>query len=123
MLAITSLVVLLIIISMRMASKREEMEILTLIGATRGFISSPIIMEAVIYAILGVVVGWLISFILILYSAPTIVSYFGEVPVLPSGILGLSKLFGIILVVELFFGLFLAFAGSLLAIGRVKKAR
>ncbi len=123
MLAITSLVVLLIIISMRMANKREEMEILNLIGATRGFISSPIIMEAVIYAIFGVFMGWLISFITILYAAPTVVSYFGEIPVLPNGILGLSELFGIILAVELFFGLFLALSGSLLAITRVKKAR
>jgi cell division transport system permease protein len=123
LLAISSLVVLFTIISMRMVGRKEEVEILNLIGATQSFIRSPIIIEAFIYTALGVVLGWAISFIAVLYLAPTVVSYFGEIPILPESALGIFELFGIIFVGELLVGLILALSGSLLAISRVKKVR
>ncbi len=118
-----SFVVLLIIISMRMAVRKEEVEILDLIGATPAFIRSPIIVEALFYSLFGAFLGWLISFIVILYSAPSAVTYFGEIPVLPRDTLELFELFGIFLAVELVVGLVLAMTGSLFAISRVKKSR
>jgi cell division transport system permease protein len=123
LLAVTSLVVLLTIISMRMVGRRQEVEILDLIGATPAFIRSPIIVEALIYAVLGALLGWAVAFIAVLYSAPTVVSYFGEIPILPRDALGIFELFGIILVGELVVAVVLALSGSLLAISRVKKMR
>lgn len=123
LLFVTSLVVLLVITSMRVVGRREEVEILNLIGATKGFIRSPIVIEAFIYTLFGVVLGWVISFIAVLYLAPTVVSYFGEIPILPRDALGIFELFGIIFVIEIFIGSVLALSGSLLAISRVKKAR
>jgi len=123
MLGLTSFVVLLIIISLRMTTRREEVEILDLLGATSGFIRSPIILEAFIYAILGVLLGWSATFIGILYLAPSAVTYFGEIPILPKDVVGLFQLFGIILGAEIVSGLILALSGSLLAISRVKKAK
>jgi cell division protein FtsX len=123
LLVATSLVVLLVITSMRVVGRREEVEILNLIGATKGFIRSPIIIEAFIYTIFGVVLGWAISFIAILYSAPTVVAYFGEIPILPRNALGIFELFGIIFAIEVITGAILATTGSLLAISRVKKVR
>lgn len=123
LLAISSLVVLFTIISMRMVGRKEEVEILNLIGATQSFIRSPIIIEAFIYTAFGVILGWAISFIAVLYLAPTIVSYFGEIPILPASALGIFELFGIIFMGELAVGLILALSGSLLAISRVKKVR
>jgi cell division transport system permease protein len=122
-LALTSFTVLLVIISMRMTTRREEVEILNLIGATQGFIRSPIILEALLYAISGVIVGWITAFISILYLAPSAVVYFGEIPVLPKDTSSLIGLFGIILAAELAFGLTLAITGSLLAVSRVRRAR
>lgn len=123
MLALTSFIVLLIIISMRMATRKEEVEILDLIGATKNFIRSPIIIEAFIYALFGVILGWIIAFIGILYLAPSAVTYFGEIPVLPRDTLGLFELFGIIFGIELIISMVLATSGSLLAISRVKNSR
>lgn len=120
LLAVTSFVVLLIIISMRMTTRREEVEILNLIGATKAFIRSPIVIEALIYALWGVVLGWIIAFIGILYLSPSAVTYFGEIPVLPRDTLGLVELFGIILGVEVVSGIVLALGGSMLAVSRVK---
>jgi cell division transport system permease protein len=122
-LALASFVVLLITITMRMSTRREEIEILNLIGATKSFIRSPIMLEAVIYALMGVFIGWILSFIAVLYSAPTLVSYFGEIQILPRDTLGILTIFGVILGIELVFGMILAVSGSLLAISRVRKSR
>lgn len=123
LLAISSFVVLLIIISMRMATRKEEIEILNLIGATKAFIRSPIMIEALVYAMIGVVLGWIIAFIGVLYLAPSAVTYFGEIPVLPRDTLGLFELFGIILGVEIISGVILALGGSVLAVSRVKRMK
>jgi hypothetical protein len=80
-------------------------------------------LEAIIYAVVGVFVGWILSFIAVLYSAPTLVSYFGEIPILPKDALGILAIFGTILGIELLGGAVLAISGSLLAISRVRKSR
>lgn len=119
----TSLLVLLVIISMRMTTRRGEVEILDLIGATPGFIKGPILIEAFIYSLIGVFVGWFLAFVFWLYATPGIVSYFGEIPVLPKKTLELLAIFGIIFASELIFGIILSLAGSSLAISRVRKNR
>lgn len=119
-LAASSFLVLLVVVGMRIAVRREEVEILDLIGATKGFIRSPIILEALVYASIGVFLGWILSLILVLYSAPTLISYFGEIPVLPKDTLSFFGLFGIILVFEILIGSILALSGSLLAVSRVR---
>lgn len=123
MLGLTSFVVLLIIISMRMTGRREEVEILDLIGATPGFIRSPIIIEALIYAFSGVFLGWLFTFIAILYLAPSAVTYFGEIPVLPKDTVSLLILFAVILGIEIVSAAALALGGSVLAVSRVKRTK
>ena len=117
----TSFLVLLVIISIRMSTRKEEVEILDLIGATTGFIRSPIIIEALIYAAVGVFVGWAFALILILYATPSVISYFGEIPVIPKDTITLMSLFGAILAVELFVGIFLALFGSLFAVSRARR--
>jgi len=123
LLAVTSLVILLVITSMRVVGRRDEVEILNLIGASKGFIRSPLVIEAFIYTLSGVLLGWAISFIAVLYLSPSVVTYFGEIPILPRDAIGLFKLFGIILGVELLGGSLLALLGSLIAVSRVKKVR
>ena len=119
-LAGTSFLVLVVIIGMRMTTRRGEVEILDLIGATPGFIRSPIIIEAALYAIVGVFVGWLTTLILVLYATPSLVSYFGEIPILPKNAGGILGMFGIMLAAETLVGLALALLGSMLAVSRVR---
>lgn len=123
LLALASLLTLLVIISMRLSAKRQEVEILRLVGAKPGFIRGPILAEAVIYSTLGVVLGWVIVLILFLYASPTLVRYFAEIPVIPRNLTEFMMLFGVILALELAVGYFLAIFGSLLAISRVKDFR
>ncbi len=120
-LAGTSFLVLIVIIGMRMTTRRGEMEILDLIGATPQFIRNPIILEGIIYSISGVITGWMFAFLFVLYSTPTLLNYFGDIPILPRDTIDLFILFGIILGGEILIGLFLALTGSILAVNRAKK--
>lgn len=122
-LAGTSLLVILVITGMRITTRRGEIEILDLIGATPAFIRSPIILEALIYSAVGAFVGWLLAFLIWLYATPSLVSYFGDIQILPKGTLNLFGLFAIILVGELIIGLGLALSGSFLAVSRARRNR
>lgn len=117
----TSFLILLVILGMRMTARKDEIEILRLIGATPGFIRSPLVFEALVYAWTGVLLGWSLSLLLFLYSSPNVVAFFGAVSVLPKDTLSFLTFFGIILGVELAFGTLLATMGSLLAISRARK--
>jgi len=121
LLLLSSFMVLVIIISMRMTARRGEVEILNLIGATPKFIRSPIVVEAVVYAVSGVLIGWVLTFILALYSAPFIIAYFAEIPILPRETMELGILFGGILLGELILAILLSISGSLLAVSRVRR--
>lgn len=122
-LAGTSLLVILVITGMRITTRRGEIEILDLIGATPAFIRSPIILEALIYSSLGAFFGWLLAFLIWLYATPALIGYFGDIPILPKGALNLFGLFAIILVGELIIGLGLALSGSFLAVSRARRNR
>ena len=122
-LSVTSFMILLVIVSMRINSRKTEVEILDLIGATSGFIRSPIILEAWVYCMVGVFVGWLLAFIFWLYATPNILAYFGSITILPERTLDLAILFLIILAVQIIIGTLLALSGSLLAVSRARKNR
>lgn len=119
----TSFLVLIVIISMRIATRKEEVEILNLIGATKSFIRKPIVIEAQVYAVVGVILGWLFAFVLVLYTAPSVLTYFNQIPVLPKDTGTLFKIFGIVLASELFLGVLLAYIGSFIAVSRASRMK
>jgi len=122
-LALTSFLVLTVIIGMRISTRRGEIETLSLIGATSGFIRSPIILEAIGYAVIGVLTGWVLAAIAILYSTPSIISYFGEIPVLPRNSIMFFELLLAILGAELIAGIIISFLGATIAISRAQKQK
>lgn len=120
-LTLTSFLVLLVIVSMRMVSRKGEIEILSLIGATKSFVSWPIIIESIIYGMSGVLIGWTLSFILWLYVSPILLSYFAGIAVLPTSPLMFFTILGLILLVEIVAGILISLIGSLIAINRSLK--
>lgn len=120
-LSLSSLLILLVILSMRISSRRDEIEILQLIGATPGFIRAPFVFEAIFYTVFGSLLGWILGILLVLYATPFIVGYFGEIPVLPSDALGVLKIFGAILGAEVLLAMFLGVIGSSIATKRYLK--
>jgi len=117
-LSITSFLVLMIIVGMRIATKKKEIESLNLIGATPWFIRAPIILEAVTYSMMGVLVGWLLAVILLLYLTPSVAGYFGQIEVIPKDIGHFFMLLGSILSIEIIAGLVIALLGSIIAVSR-----
>lgn len=119
----TSLILMMVIIGMKMSTRRGEIEILDLIGAAPSFIRAPVFLEALIYTFVGVISGWFVSFLLVLYLAPSIDKYFDDIPILPSDILKLLGLFALVLAIEIVVGLMLSLAGSVLAVARARKRK
>lgn len=122
-LGFTSFMVLTVVIGMRMVARKGEVEVLRLIGAKPGFIRGPIMVEAVVYALIGVATGWVFAVILILYSTPAIISYFGDIPVLPRDSLTFFGFLGAILVGEAIMGVIISTLGSSVAISRAMKQK
>ncbi len=120
-LGLTSFLVLMVVVGMRTAMKKGEIETLKMMGATSSFIKLPIIIEAIIYVTAGVIFGWILGLILILYATPSILSYFATIPVLPKNTLDFFELNFIILGVELLVGFIIAILGGLTAVSRVSK--
>lgn len=119
----TSFLVLVVTLGMRIASKKDEIGVLNLIGAKSSFIKKPIILESFVYVLVGILAGWLLTLIITLYIAPAAISYFGEIPVLPRTPFSLFALFGVVLGIELACGIILALLGSNLAFSRARKPR
>lgn len=120
-LTVTSFMVLLVVISMRISTRKAEIETLDLLGATAGFINTPIVIEAVFYAILGTTIGWLAAFILILYATPEILNYFQQIPVLPKDTLKLIELLAVVYLGEMLIGVLIAVGGSFMAVSRARR--
>lgn len=120
-LGITSFLVLMVVISMRIQSRKAEIETLSLIGATKGFIRTPIMFEAINYAILGAILGWILAVVVVLYATPSLLAYFDQIPVIPRESGQFFGLLGIILAGELLISLFIALFGSMIAIMRAFK--
>ncbi len=117
-LLVTSFLVLLVVMSMRISMRKNEIESLRMLGATGAFIRNPILIEASIYAIFGVLIGWFSASLTIMYSSPRLLSYFGAIEVLPHTLNELLILLGIILGVELIIGLVIALFGAVAAVSR-----
>lgn len=120
-LAVTSFLVLMVVIGMRISMKKEEIESLSLIGATPGFIRTPLMLEAIHYAVIGAFAGWLVAAVLVMYASPNIFSYFGDIPVLPRDMTDFFTMLGIILAGEVLIAIVIAIFGSLFSLSRTLK--
>lgn len=101
--AATSLLIILVITSIRITSKKNEVRIMRLMGATKWYIQRPFIIEGMLYGVVGAVLAWCGVVVGLLYASPTIQQFFGEVQLVPvppqllASVLGLGSLAGILL--------------------------
>lgn len=121
LLAGASFLVLMVVIGLRVSNRKSEIETLDLIGATGAFIRAPVVLEAIIYAVAGALIGWILALILLLYTTPGIIAYFNPIPVLPRDSGQFFLLFALILFGELVVGTLIALIGSLVAVSRARK--
>ena len=113
-LALTSILIILIIIGLRISARRTEIEILRLLGATQWYILGPFLVEGVSYGVLGAFFAWGAAYLVLLYSTPFLVSFLGDIPLLPVPFLFMF----VLLLGMLVFGTVIGSIASLLAARR-----
>lgn len=96
--------IILMIVGFKIRLKRQEIEIMRLIGASSSFIRVPFILEGMFYGTVGAVSAWVISYMLLWYFTPLLQGYIGEVQLLPVDPLFMLALLGSELVVALLIG-------------------
>ncbi len=129
-----TILVTLTITGMKIILRREEIEILKLVGATRSYISKPFIIEGMLYGFIGAIIGWLLGYGVLLYATPFLSSLLQGIPALSLHIAFFGKtipymrevvvwpisivLTGILLFLLTFLGLLLGALGSFVALWR-----
>ena len=113
-LAATAMLIILIIIGLKISARKVEIEILRLLGATNWFIIGPFIMEGVIYGVLGAFFAWGTSYVLLLYSTPFLISFLGDIPLVPVPFLFMA----VLLAGMLTFGTAIGSIAALIAVRR-----
>ena len=113
-LSATSMLIILIIIGLKISSRKVEIEILKLLGATNWYIIGPYIIEGIFYGVLGAFFAWGAAYVLILYTTPFLISFLGEIPLIPIPFVFMAGL----LVGLLIFGAVIGSLASLIAARR-----
>ena len=82
-LSLVSVFIMITIIGIKISQKREDIEIMKLIGANNWYIRWPFIFEGIFYGLLGALVGWVVSVGALFYATPTLSSFLRGIPVFP----------------------------------------
>src|SRR3989338_3585219 len=110
--------IIMLIIGIKVANRRDEIALLQLVGATPGYIAAPFIWEGLLYGLAGAVIAWGIAYLVLLYSTGFLVGFLAGIPILPIPVVFmLEVLAGTIALGALVGGL-----GGLLAVRRYLKA-
>lgn len=81
-LIIASILILVTTIGMRIAYRKDEIEILNLVGATPWYIKRPFILEGMYYGFIGGLAAWIASSSILLYLQPFMTSFLKGIPTL-----------------------------------------
>lgn len=124
--ALDSVLVIMTIIGMKIALKKHEVEILTLVGASPWYIRMPFLLEGGFYGVTGAAMAWSIMTSLILWQRSFLLSFLGNIPSIQSLLVDpMAPLFLIasagFLGSLIFVGCIIGGIGSLVAIGRYLK--
>lgn len=113
-LVLVSIFVILTIIGIKITVRKDEIEIMKLIGASNWFIRTPFLLEGIFYGAVGAIVGWGISFgVLQFYATPYINTFFGSVPVLPIEPMVMFQVLGVLFISAVILGAFSSFLAVL----------
>jgi len=116
-LGISSVLILVIVIGIKISQKKTEIEIMRLLGATSWYVRWPFIFEGMLYGVVGAVVAWCIASGILWYATPFLNNFLGGVSVLPFSPIILLE----ILAVEILLGILLGVFSSFLAVLRYLK--
>lgn len=115
-LGIESLLIMTTIIGIKISQRKDEIEIMRLIGATNTYISWPYVYEGVFYGVIGTIIGWSIAVGALLYYTPAIIAsgVLRGIPLLPVSPVFLLELLG----AEIAMAIMLGILSSIFAVSR-----
>ena len=126
LLAIDSLLIIMTVIGMKIALKKEEVDILKLIGASSWYIRRPFVLEGGLYGVVGSGVAWIFITILLFVFRMRIVSFLGAIPIIQTLLANMFSTpmilgsLGLLAAMELA-GFLLGAIGSMVALNRYIK--
>lgn len=112
-----SVLVILMIIGFKIRIKRNEIEIMRLLGASTWFVRAPFLWEGITYALIGAVSAWVLTYALTWYFTPFLQPSLAEIELLPVSPIIMVELLGIAILASLTIG----FIGSFSAVRRYLK--
>jgi len=78
-----SFFIIIMVVGMRIALRREEINIMNLVGATKWYIARPFFLEGALYGIIGSSIAILFIYALLLFYSPNIQNFLGPIQVFP----------------------------------------
>lgn len=126
----TAIVVLVTTTAFKIALKRDEIELLRLLGATKGYIRKPFLSEGVFFGVISGTGAFLIFSLLLLSVSPSLNKYLAEIPQLSFyGLTGLHlyvwppsvEFICMSYLLTIFFGIIIGLVGSLVATSKYIK--
>ena len=126
LLTFNSILIIMTVISMKIALRRDEIDILRLIGASPWYIRMPFILEGGLYGLVGSFGAWMIITVLAVWFRPALLAFLGVIPVIHTLLVSATSMQFVLssagfLAGMLLSGLLLGSFGSLIALGRYLK--
>lgn len=115
-----SLLVVLLVIGIKVSSRKEEISTLRLLGATRSYITMPFIFEGVIYGLVGAILAWLIILLGVLYTTSFWKSFLDGIIIL--SVSNIMMFMGGVLLSEIITGVMIGSIGGFIATSRFIKS-
>ncbi len=83
LLALSSFLTIMVLTAMKATTQKYAIKVMRLIGATKWYITSPFMIEGVVYGMIGSVAGWALMYLALLYLTPTIQQFQGDIAFVP----------------------------------------
>ncbi|MDO8621589.1 MAG: permease-like cell division protein FtsX [Candidatus Levybacteria bacterium] len=91
-LSLVSIFIIVTVVGVKVSQKKEDIEIMRLIGATNWYIRWPFILEGIFYGFIGAFLGWAVATVALLYSVPFLSSFLKGIPIFPVPLLFFAEL-------------------------------
>ncbi|MFH1186749.1 MAG: permease-like cell division protein FtsX [Candidatus Levyibacteriota bacterium] len=112
-LSLASVFIMVTIVGIKISQRKEDIEIMKLIGATSWHIRWPFIYEGIFYGVAGAFIGWMFSSAVLLYASPFLGSFLKGIPIFPISYVFFVVLLGIEILIAIILGAFSSFMAVL----------
>ena len=116
-LAVDAVLIMTVIVGFKISRKKEDIEIMRLIGATNWYIRWPFILEGILYGTIGAILGWGLALGALWYATPFLSTFLHEIPLSPIP----STFLLLVLGVEILLAIVLGGISSFMAVIRYLK--